>query len=593
MTMQYTILNGIHSPADIRKMDIDDLTKLAAEMRAALIHKLSTTGGHVGPNLGFIEATIALHYVFNTPVDKLVFDVSHQSYSHKMLTGRMEAFTAPEHYADVTGYTNPAESPDYDLFSVGHTSTAIPMATGLAKARDLTGGKENVIAVVGDGSLGGGMALEGLDYGGTLNSNFIVVLNDNDMSIAENHGALYDELRRLRNSNGTVPNNIFRALNYDYIYVGYGNDLKSLIEAFRAVKDSTHPVVVHINTMKGMGLAPAESRKEAFHYSAPFNAQTGTLLNSYAAGTAPASYDAIFSDHMLELFNTGANIALLTAGTPGSLGFTPRKREQAGHRFIDVGICEQQAVSMCAGLYKGGTRPIFGVVSTFLQRAYDQLSHDIALNRIPAVFTVFFGGVYGLSDSTHLGFFDIAYISSIPGILYLAPTCREEFIAMLDWSLKQTATPVAIRVPGKVTSRPDCTLLADYTEPPYEILRKGSKCAIIGAGTFLANALAAADILSEKGIDVTVINPRSFTYLDTATLDTLKDYHIVVTLEDGETAGGYGQRVASYLGQAPCEVVNLGLPHTFPDRYKAADLLHLCRLEPEQIASIIEQSIEK
>ncbi|MDE6207860.1 MAG: 1-deoxy-D-xylulose-5-phosphate synthase, partial [Muribaculaceae bacterium] len=396
-------LSTIHSPADIKGMSVDELRALAAEMRSALMKRLSTRGGHVGPNLGMVEATIALHYVFDAPTDKIVYDVSHQAYPHKMLTGRMQAYTDPEHYGDVTGFTDPEESPDYDLFSIGHTSTALALASGLAKARDLAGERENVIAVVGDGSLGGGEALEGLNYGSTLGSNFIVVINDNDMSIAENHGGLYADLRLLRHSNGTAEPNIFRAMGYSYRYVHYGNDLNSLIETFRAVKDIDHPVVVHINTMKGMGLAVAEADKESFHYTGPFDLKTGAPLSQPAADAAPATYTEIFADHMLSSMQTNPKLCVLNAGTPGAIGFTPAKRREAGRRFIDVGIAEQMCTGMAAGMAKGGMRPVMGVVATFFQRAYDQVSQDVAINNMPAVFNVFFGSVYGMTDQTHLG----------------------------------------------------------------------------------------------------------------------------------------------------------------------------------------------
>ncbi|MDE5553998.1 MAG: 1-deoxy-D-xylulose-5-phosphate synthase, partial [Muribaculaceae bacterium] len=378
-------LSKINSPADIRKMDETELKALAAALRQPLLDKLSAHGGHVGPNLGMIEAIIALHYVFDTPNDKIVFDVSHQTYPHKMITGRMSAFTDPAHYDDVTGYTNPRES-EYDLFSLGHTSSAIALASGLAKARDLRGGKENVVAVIGDGSLSGGVAFEGLDYGATLGTNFIVVVNDNDMSIAENHGGIYADLRLLRNTNGTADNNLFRAMGYAYRYVHYGNDIPSLIKMFRSVKDINYPVVVHINTMKGMGLPVAEAHKEQFHFAGPFDLQTGAPLHSPAAATEPEDYDSLFANHLLMRMKECPDLVAITAGTPGAIGFGPGKRKEAGSQFIDVGIAEQQAVAMASGLAKGGARPVVGLVSTFLQRAYDQFSQDIALNHQPATF---------------------------------------------------------------------------------------------------------------------------------------------------------------------------------------------------------------
>lgn len=579
-------INKIHSPQDIKGMDYAQLTDVAAQLRAALLKKLSARGGHVGPNLGMVEATVALHYVFDAPKDKIVFDVSHQSYAHKMLTGRVEAFTDPAHYNDVTGYTNPRES-EYDLFSIGHTSTSLSLATGLAKARDINGGKENVVAVIGDGALSGGQAFEGLDYGATLGTNLIVIVNDNDMSIAENHGALYADLRLLRNTNGTGEPNYFRSLGYSYRYVRYGNDIRSLVEAFKAVKDIDHPVVVHINTMKGEGLPAAEANKEAFHYTSPFDLKTGAP----AVEDSSEDYADIFARHMLDRMCDNERLVVLTAGTPGSIGFSPERRKAAGRRFVDVGIAEQQAVGMTAGLCKGGAVPVFGVVGSFLQRAYDQVSQDVAINRQPSVFVIFFGGVYGIPDETHLGFFDIALLSNIPNLLFLAPTCREEYLAMIDWAITQRERPVVVRTPGGAVTSSLRDFPKDYSKPSYEVVARGSRVALIGAGTFFANASDAAALLKGRGITPTLINPRELSTLDTATLDTLRDYELVVTLEDGILDGGFGQKVAAYLGEAPVKVKCLGLPKEFLNDYNAARLVEQCGLTPMQVADMIEMRL--
>ncbi|MDE6340950.1 MAG: 1-deoxy-D-xylulose-5-phosphate synthase [Muribaculaceae bacterium] len=576
-------LSEIRTPADIRKMDLSQLKALASEMRGALIDKLSVHGGHVGPNLGMVEAVIALHYVFDTPEDKIVFDVSHQTYPHKMLTGRMQAFTDAAHYDDVTGYTNPSES-DYDLFSLGHTSSAVALAAGIAKARDLKGDKENVVAVIGDGSLSGGVAFEGLDYGATLGSNFIVVVNDNQMSIAENHGGIYADLRLLRNTNGEGEPNLFRSMGYAYRYVRYGNDLKSLIEMFRSVKDITYPVVVHINTEKGMGLKPAEEHKEEFHYSGPFDPKTGAPLQEESSEAE--DYSEVFARKMLVLMKENQKVVTITAGTPGVLGFDKERRTEAGKQFVDVGIAEQAAVDVASGLAKGGMRPVAGFVSSFLQRAYDQFSQDIALNRQAATFVVFYGSMFGMNDETHLGFFDIALLSNIPGLIFLAPTCREEFEAMLDWSVRQNEKAVVVRAPGGMAvSDKAVRILDDYSRAEYDIVRKGSDIALIGAGTMFTYTSLAADILAEKGVNVTLINPRNLSQPDTETLDKLKGYKVVVTAEDGIIDGGFGQKVASYLGEAPVKVINLGLPKKFENRYSYSALQKECGLTPEQIAS--------
>lgn len=582
--MENIDLNSIKSPEDIRKMSIPELTKLAAEMRGTLLEKLSAHGGHIGPNLGMVEAVIALHYVFDTPQDKIIFDVSHQTYPHKMLTGRMQAFTDPAHYDDVTGYTNPSES-EYDLYSLGHTSSAVALAAGVAKARDLKGEKENVVAVIGDGSLSGGVAFEGLDYGATLGTNFIVVVNDNQMSIAENHGGIYADLRLLRNSNGTAEPNLFRSMGYAYRYVNYGNDLKSLIDMFRSVKDINYPVVVHINTMKGMGLPVAEANKEEFHYNGPFDLKTGAPLHEDEPKDEPQDYSELFARDMLRKMKENERVVAITAGTPGVLGFDPARRREAGRQFIDVGIAEQAAIDVASGLAKGGMRPVVGFVSSFLQRAYDQFSQDIALNKQAATFVVFYGSMFGMNDETHLGFFDIALLSNIPNLLYLAPTCKEEFEAMLDWSVKQDKQAVVIRTPGSmVVSNNEIKLLDDYSKPDYEIVRKGGNVALIGAGSMFGIMAKATDLLAQKGVEVTLINPRNLSTLDTATLDSLKNYSVVITAEDGIVDGGYGQKVASYLGEAPVKVVNLGLPKEFLNRYKYSELQKACGLTPEQIA---------
>ncbi len=585
--MEEIDLSKIKSPADIRKMTLPELTELAAEMRSTLLKKLSAHGGHIGPNLGMIEAVIALHYVFDTPEDKIVFDVSHQTYPHKMITGRMEAFTDPARYDDVTGYTNPSES-EYDLYSLGHTSSAVALAAGLAKARDLKGDKENVVAVIGDGSLSGGVAFEGLDYGATLGSNFIVVVNDNQMSIAENHGGIYADLRLLRNTNGTAEPNLFRAMGYAYRYVNYGNDLKSLIDMFRSVKDINYPVVVHINTMKGMGLPVAEANKEEFHYNGPFDLKTGAPLHEEAPQEEPEDYSEVFAKGMLRRMKENDKVVTITAATPGVLGFDKSRRKEAGKQFIDVGIAEQAAVDVASGLAKGGLRPVVGFVSSFLQRAYDQFSQDIALNKQAATFVVFYGSMFGMNDETHLGFFDIALLSNIPNLMYLAPTCKEEFEAMLDWSIKQDKQAVVVRTPGSVAvSDNEIQLLDDYSKPEYDIVRKGENVALIGAGLTFGIMAKAADLLVQKDVKVTLINPRNLSTLDTATLDSLKDYSLVITAEDGIIDGGYGQKVASYLGEAPVKVINLGLPKKFLNRYNYSELKKECGLTPEQIAQTV------
>lgn len=567
----------IKDPKDLKALSLSEMTELAAYLRANLLKKLAAHGGHVAPNLGVVEATIALHYVFNAPQDKLVFDVSHQTYIHKMLTGRLQAFTDPAHYNDVTGYTSPHESP-YDLFEIGHTSTSISLATGLAKARDLRGEKENVVAFIGDASLGGGQALEALNFAPTLGTNFIVILNDNQMSIAENHGALYPHLAELRATNGAAQNNIFKALGYQYIYVHDGNNIHDLIEAFRMAKDAPRAVLVHINTIKGMGYPLAEANKEQFHWSVPFNPENGAP----AIQDNSEDYSDIFAEHMLSRIATDKNIAVLTAGTPGSLGFSPERRAAAGPNFIDTGIAEQDAVSMTAGLAKGAVRPVMGVMATFVQRAYDQLSQDVAINNLPAVFVDFAAGVFGIPDVTHLGFFDIPLISHIPNFLFLAPVNKQEYIAMLDWAIDSADCPILIRTPGGIVRSSDHPVNTDFRR--YDIVEQGAEIAIIAAGSLFYNGQQAAAILREKGLNPTLINPRNLSSLDTATLDSLRAYKGIVTVEDGILDGGFGQRIAAYFGTEGVKVKSLGLAKDFLDRYDAKEVLTANKLLPGQIA---------
>lgn len=570
-------LSTIHSPKDIKGMDMDQLTLLSDELRAALLQKLSAHGGHVGPNLGVVEATVALHYVFDAPKDEIVFDVSHQSYIHKMLTGRIQAFTDPEHYDDVTGYTCPRES-KYDLFEVGHTSTSIALATGLAKARDLNGGKQNVIAFIGDASLGGGMALEALNLAPTLKSNFILVINDNQHSIAENHGELYNHLAELRESDGQSPNNIFKALGYKYYYVAEGNDIRNLIKVFEEVKDTDRAVVVHINTMKGKGLPVAEANKEAFHFAGPFDLKTG------APKTPDDSedYAETMANKLLKTMQSNKDVSVLTAGTPGVIGFGPEMREAAGKQFIDVGIAEQDMVAMAAGLAKGNTRPVVGVAATFLQRAYDQLSHDIGINNLPVVVLDYYGGIFSMNDVTHLGFFDVAMVSNIPNIVMLAPTNMEEFLAMFDMAINQKEHPIVIRVPGGPVVHADRPVNTDFFK--YEIVEKGEQIAIIAEGALFENARKAVKLLREEGYNPTLINPRILSAVDKGTLDSLSNYKHVVTVDDGIVDGAFGEKVAAYLAAKGVSVTCLGLKKEFIDKYDYASILEENSLTPEGIA---------
>ena len=503
-------IEKIDSPKDVKRLSVGQLNGLAGEIRQALLAKLSAHGGHIGPNLGMVEAAIALHYVFDSPKDKMVYDVSHQSYVHKMLTGRNAAFLDPARYDEVSGYTNPLES-EHDFFTVGHTSTSVSLACGLAKARDLKGDAENIIAVIGDGSLSGGEAYEGLSNAGEMGTNLIVVVNDNEMSIAENHGGLYQNLKALRDSDGKAECNFFRALGLDYLYVRDGNDVAALIEVFNRVKNTPRPTVVHIHTLKGRGYALAEADRERFHWGMPFDLATGAPKSE--AGAAE-DYGDLTGRFLLERMAKDPTLVAITSGTPAVMGFTPERRKQAGRQFVDVGIAEEHAVALASGIAANGGRPVYGVYSTFIQRCYDQLSQDLCINGNPAVIPVFMGTIAGMNDVTHLGFFDIPLISNIPNMVYLAPTCKEEYFAMLGWAIRQREYPVAVRVPGATVVESGRNFDTDYSElNRYRLTRRGDTVAVVALGSFYALGEAVTDKLrADAGIDATLINPRSVSY---------------------------------------------------------------------------------
>lgn len=578
-------LENINSPADVKKLSSDEMRALAGEMRTALIKKLSIHGGHCGPNLGMAEAVIALHYVFNSPVDKFVFDVSHQSYCHKMLTGRKDAFLDEAKYDDVTGYSSQHESP-HDHFTIGHTSTSVSLACGLAKGRDLCGGKENIIAVIGDGSLSGGEALEGLDFAHELGSNLIIVVNDNGMSIAENHGGLYENLKLLRDTDGKAECNLFRAMGLDYVFVGDGNDIDQLIPAFSSVKDCTKPVVVHIVTEKGRGYAPAVKDKESWHWHMPFDIETGELKFQGSG----EDYGELTAKYLMEKMDKDPSVCAITSGTPTVMGFTKNRREKYKGQFIDVGIAEEHAVAMASGIAANGGKPVYGVYSSFIQRTYDQLQQDLCINNNPVTILTFAASVWGMNDVTHLGIFDIPMMSNIPNLVYLAPTTYEEYISMLDWSLEQREHPVAIRVPGGVVhyNKPK----RDYGDlNKYEVYQQGSDVAIIALGTFFGIGMQAAEVIEKRtGVKPTLINPIYITGIDVELLESLKATHkAVITLEDGILDGGFGEKIARFYGNSDMKVANLGLKKEFLDRYNPDDVLRENGLTPELIAEKAEQ----
>ncbi|MBN6077837.1 1-deoxy-D-xylulose-5-phosphate synthase [Aggregatibacter actinomycetemcomitans] len=575
-------LIDVKSPADIKGLSLDELTDLTAQAREALMTKVSQHGGHFGPPMGAAEMIVALHYVFNSPVDKIVYDVSHQSYVHKMLTGRAQAFLDPAHYDDVTGYTDPTES-KHDFFNIGHTSTSVSLASGLAKGRDLRGAKENIIAVIGDGALSGGEAYEGLDYVATLGSNIIVILNDNDQSIAEVHGGIYKGLRELRETNGESPNNLFKAMGLDYRFVKDGNDLATLIEVFQSVKDIDHPIVLHVVTQKGKGYALAEANKEEYHYKMPFDLKTGESKMTF-----PMGYSQFVADYLMEQIKQDPRVVAINAATPGGFGFSEQWRKEAGSQYVDVGIAEEQAVAMASGIAKNGGKPVFSVYSTFLQRTYDQLVQDLCVNNNSALILVHMASVYGMNDVTHLGFFDIPMIAHIPNLVYLAPTSKEELMAMVAWGLHQNEHPVAIRMPvGAVieTGVPDTT---DYSQlNKFQVTRRGKKIALVGLGNFFHLANQVADKLAtDHDIHATVINPKFATGLDKDLLSELMaDHDVVFTLEDGVITGGFGQNISGFYGATDVKVKNYGIAKEFHDRYNADELLKANGTSVEQIVA--------
>ena len=575
-------IEKINQPTDVKNLNSEQLHVLADEMRQALLQKLSKHGGHFGPNLGMVEATIALHYVFNSPTDKIVYDVSHQSYPHKMLTGRKDAFLYEDKYDDVSGYSNPDES-DHDFFTIGHTSTSVSLACGLAKGRDLKGDSENIIAVIGDGSLSGGEALEGLDFASELNSNLIIVVNDNDMSIAENHGGLYKNLKQLRDTDGKSECNLFKSMGLDYVFVKDGNDIDSLITAFEQVKDSTYPVVVHICTQKGKGYKIAEENKENWHYCGPFNLETGKSDMSQDGGE---DYSSMTADILLKKMKEDKTVVGITSATPTVFGFTEDKRKEAGSQFVDVGIAEETAVALASGIAKNGGKPVYGVYSTFIQRTYDQLSQDLCINNSPATILVYWASVYGMNDVTHLGIYDIPMMSNIPNLVYLAPTTKEEYLAMLDWSIEQNDHPVAIRVPISVVSDGK-KVTKDFSKlNEYEVTQNGSKIAIVALGSFYSVGAKTAEIIENKtGVKPTLINPIYITGTDDKLLEQLKENHdIVITVEDGVLDGGFGEKIARFYGNSDVKVLNYGLKKEFLDRYNPQEIVKANRLTPEQIA---------
>lgn len=587
----YEILKDINSPDDVKKLNMEELKVLANDIRDGLFNRLTKIGGHFGPNFGIVETEIAMHYVFNSPEDKFIFDVSHQSYPHKMLTGRKAGYIDDTHFKEDSGYTNPEES-KHDFFNVGHTSTSISLATGLAKARDLLGKKENIIALIGDGSLSGGEALEGLNVAGSeLNSNLIIIVNDNQQSISEIHGGIYKNLKELRETKGKATNNMFKAIGLDYIYEENGNDIESMIKVFEKVKDIDHPIVVHINTQKGKGYKLAEENKENWHWTVPFDKETG--LPTIDFGTEE-NYTGITRKYILNKAKEDKKFIVVTPNMPGSFGLNENDRNELGKQFVDVGIAEEQAVAMAAGMAKEGAKPLVITNVTFMQRCYDQISHDVCINNSPVTILLNYANFDGLTDVTHLGIFGISAFSNIPNLIMLCPSSKDELLNMLDWSIEQKEHPVMILLPGNEVDYRKAD--KNYNEiNKYKLEQEGEKVAIIALGDFYQRGKKVAENIKEKlGFKPTLINPRFATGLDTKLLNKLKDNHnIVITLEDGILDGGLGQKIASYFGDTNIKVKNYGLQKKFYDRYNPEELLKEENMDIESIIEYLNNNLQR
>ncbi len=563
--------------ANIKSLDIDELNDLAEDIRHILIDKMSKTGGHVGPNLGTVELTIALFKLFNFPHDKIVYDVSHQSYTHKILSGRLSNYVHGVEFDKLSGYTDPNESA-YDNYTIGHTSTSIALAVGMAKARDLRGSDEKIIALIGDGSITGGMAMEALNNASIIKGNLIIILNDNDMSIAENHGGLYEHLRNLRNSNGELENNFFKNFGLDYRYIDDGNNIEAILKTFSEIKDINHPIVVHVNTLKGKGLKYAEENPEAWHWHAAFDKETGEYLDD----SGEKGYGVYTSETLLEMMKNDSSIVAIAAGSPASIGFSKEKRIKAGSQFVDVGIEEQMAVTLAAGLAKMGAKPVFGTSTSFIARALDQISHDVALNNLPVTIISCAASIYAMNDQTHLGIYDIANFSHIPNLVMIAPSSIEEYVATLSYAVNQNKAPIMIKMPGKIIHEEP----RDYKFDNYkfEIIEQGNEIAILALGTFMTLGKELHHELKNHGINASLINPRFVTPIDEELLSNLsKSHNKIITLEDGILDGGFGEKIAAFYAKSNIRVYNYGFKKEFIDQYDADEIVRKSGMTVENI----------
>ena len=573
-------LTDIQIPSDLRDCSLTELEIIAQYIRNLIIHRTSHIGGHIGSSLGATDIIVALHHVFGLDDAQFIFDISHQSYAHKILTGRHEGFKNRDKFHTISGYSNPDES-THDAFHLGHASTSLSLVCGLMIGRDLQHGTHPIIAMIGDGALSGGEAYEALNHLATMSSQCLIIINDNDQSIAENHGGLYKHLQQLRETNGESSNNIFKALGFSYRYVDDGNSLESLIHALKNCKDETIPTVLHIHTTKGYGYCKAISNPEGFHNPSGFDIDTGETKKRYTN-----SYESIVAKQLIETLDQNKAACIVTAATPGGFCLTKDIREKLGAQYIDVGIAEEHATTLLAGIAHNGGTPILPIYSTFLQRAYDQIINDLCINNSNALILVYRASIYGNKDMTHLGFNDITMLGNIPNLMYLAPTTVEELESSIRYGLEHHNHPIAIRIPvGTPINDIAQSNTIDKPVTSYDITQSGNTIAIIGVGNFYHKAVELSHAIREAThMSPTIVKTLCISSLDTDTLNELtKDHHIVITLEDGELEGGYGQKIASYYGKTSMKVLNYGISKQFYDRYKPEDVLQQNHLDFEHI----------
>lgn len=628
------ILSSIHTPADVHALSAQQLRDLCLEIRATLLDYGKKHGGHIGSNLGVVELTVALHRVFNSPRDRFIFDVSHQSYVHKMLTGRAEAYLDQSRFDEVTGFTNPLES-EHDSFVLGHTGTSISLACGLAKTRDMQRGAAgestigNVIAIIGDGSLSSAIAFEGLNNAAEQGGNLIIIVNDNEMSIAEDFGGMYGQLAKLRTSNGMAELNLFKAFGLDYRYVEQGNDVDALVEVLNEVKDIDHPIVVHIHTTKGLGFndeteadngsdgcnqtnpQPHAGQCEANHWQDP-EASLGKPLDArkYYGEMAMASLERRFDNE--------PGLVVISPATPGSNGITRDFRERAGAHYVDTGITEEHAAAFAAGIARAGGRPVLATSATFFQRTFDQLQQELALNHGPATLLIFGAGISG-ADNTHSGTFDMTMFANVPDVTCLAPSSGEQMLDMLAWATGPSEHGVvAIRMPGEqilaleraADMAFDPLQRAEEHDPAvniagacpfvrYQIVQPGRDVAILGLGNTMPLAAEITSALAENdeehaAITATLVDALQYSTMDAELLAMLADGHrLVVTLEDGQLEGGWGEKVTAFYANSSntkashVRVLNFGAAKEFTDRVPLGELNERYGLTSETIVSRI------